>query len=154
MVVEKGIVHKYVEIINACFCNFMVHFTKYYQILFSSGGKKMSEVNLKSFFEKKISEAITQFERTIDCKHTEFDTLYPYMSEQPQFFWYKRYVAWQELLTIVKLSTELDVDWEYLLTEKQAGYVRNKVLDAKVLDYWYDDVQRIKNEEESSFNEY
>ena len=46
-----------------------------------------------SFFRSKLSEAKTHFERALDCKHTEFDDLYPYMIEHPQFFWYKRYVA-------------------------------------------------------------
>jgi hypothetical protein len=40
--------------------------------------------------EHKLSEAKTHFERALDCKHTEFDDLYPYMIEHPQFFWYKR----------------------------------------------------------------
>jgi len=90
------------------------------------------------FFQKKIEQAKVHFERTVDCKHTEFDDLYPYMSEQPQFFWYKRYVAWQEVLTVVKLAEELGIEWKSAFTEKQAQYVEKKVLDAKVLDQWYD----------------
>ncbi len=61
------------------------------------------------YFMTKLGEAKTHFERALDCKHTEFDDLYPYMIEHPQFFWYKRYVAWSELLTIVKLCTELTI---------------------------------------------
>jgi hypothetical protein len=53
------------------------------------------------FLMGKLSEAKNHFERALDCKHTDFDDLYPYMIEHPQFFWYKRYVAWSELLTIV-----------------------------------------------------
>jgi len=62
-----------------------------------------------SFFKSKLSDAKTHFERALDCKHTEFDDLYPYMIEHPQFFWYKRYVAWSELLTVVKLCEELGI---------------------------------------------
>lgn len=97
------------------------------------------EQNISKFFEEKINKAKVQFERTIDCKHTEFDDLYPYMNEQPQFFWYKRYVAWQELLTVIELASELEIDWHEQFTEKQAGYIKKQVLDAKVLDYWYED---------------
>lgn len=122
--------------------------------MFSSGGEKMSEFDFKPFFEGKIAAAKTQFERTIDCKHTEFDTLYPYMSEQPQFFWYKRYVAWQELLTIIKLSSELGVSWEKLFTDMQTDYIKSKVLDAKVLDNWYDEQEQADHEEKSSINEH
>ncbi len=114
----------------------------------------MSKADLKPFFEEKVTKAKTQFERTIDCKHTEFDTLYPYISEQPQFFWYKRYVAWQELLTTVQLSSELGISWEKFFSEKQAVYVREKVLDAKVLDDWYENNERIDHEEKSSLNEH
>lgn len=94
--------------------------------------------HLNSFFKEKLEQAKVHFERTIDCKHTEFDDLYPYMSEQPQFFWYKRYVAWQEVLTVVRLAQELELEWKPAFTEKQAEYIEKKVLDAKVLDQWYD----------------
>ncbi len=114
----------------------------------------MSNKDLNLFFIEKIKEAKNQFERTIDCKHTEFDTLYPYMSEQPQFFWYKRYVAWQELLTIVKLSEELEVTWDSVFSKKQMIYVQDKVLDAKVLDDWYEDQELENKEENSSINEH
>ncbi|SFP44380.1 hypothetical protein [Salibacterium halotolerans] len=92
---------------------------------------------MPEFFSEKIQEAKEQFERTIDCKHTEFDDLYPYMNEQPQFFWYKRYVAWQDLLTIVRLAQELDIDWQTEFQNSQVSFIKNKVLDAKVLDEWY-----------------
>ncbi len=100
------------------------------------------DLNIHNFFEEKLKEAKVHFERTIDCKHTEFDDLYPYMNEQPQFFWYKRYVAWQEVLTVVKLAEELEIDWTIEFTSKQAEYVKKKVLDAKVLDYWYEDCKQ------------
>ncbi|SDH05077.1 hypothetical protein SAMN05192534_101447 [Alteribacillus persepolensis] len=93
--------------------------------------------DITGFFKGKLQEAKTQFERTIDCKHTEFDDLYPYMSEQPQFFWYKRYVAWQELLTVVKLAEEMDINWKQEFQEEQQRFIEKKVLDAKVLDDWY-----------------
>ncbi|SFL72577.1 hypothetical protein [Salibacterium qingdaonense] len=89
------------------------------------------------FFAEKLQQSKEQFERTIDCKHTEFDDLYPYMNEQPQFFWYKRYVAWQDLLTIVRMAEELDIDWQYQFQNSQISFIKNKVLDAKVLDEWY-----------------
>lgn len=68
---------------------------------------------------EKLSEAKTLFERSLDCKHTEFDDLYPYMIEHPQFFWYKRYVAWSELLTVVKICSELSVPWKLTFTSQQ-----------------------------------
>ncbi len=75
-------------------------------------------MNSTNTLRKKLTEAKTQFERTIDCKHTSFDDLYPYMTEQPQFFWYKRYVAWQELLTLVQIAAESEFDWELLFSKK------------------------------------
>ncbi|MBB6675173.1 hypothetical protein [Cohnella nanjingensis] len=99
----------------------------------------MGDVELsRSFFADKLEQAKIHFERALDCKHTEFDDLYPYMIEHPQFFWYKRYVAWSELLTIVKLSEELELPWAEHFTERQAEYVRNRVMSSKVLDYWYE----------------
>ncbi|MFD0674257.1 hypothetical protein [Cohnella sp. GCM10027633] len=90
------------------------------------------------YFLEKLEAAKIHFERALDCKHTEFDDLYPYMIEHPQFFWYKRYVAWSELLTIVKLSEELDIAWTERFTERQAEYVNNRVMSSKVLDCWYE----------------
>jgi len=90
------------------------------------------------FFLNKLEEAKVHFERALDCKHTEFDDLYPYMIEHPQFFWYKRYVAWSELLTIVKLCDELGIAWIDRFAEHQAGYVRKRVMSSTVLDYWYE----------------
>lgn len=90
------------------------------------------------YLAKKLAEAKTHFERTVDCKHTEFDDLYPYMVEHPQFFWYKRYVAWSELLTIVNICTDCELDWTEQFTEQQADYVRKRVMSAKVLDHWFE----------------
>jgi len=92
----------------------------------------------RAFFETKLSDAKTHFERALDCKHTEFDDLYPYMIEHPQFFWYKRYVAWSELLTIVKLCDELKLEWRGQFTERQAEYIGNRVMSSRVLDEWYE----------------
>ena len=86
----------------------------------------------------KLSDAKNHFERALDCKHTEFDDLYPYMIEHPQFFWYKRYVAWSELLTVVKLSEELEMDWKDQFTEKQSAYITTRVMSSRVLDEWYE----------------
>ncbi|WP_274650250.1 hypothetical protein [Paenibacillus humicola] len=90
------------------------------------------------FLLSKLAGAKEHFERALDCKHTEFDDLYPYMIEHPQFFWYKRYVAWSELLTIVKLSEELGVDWRKQFSQKQADYVTGRVMSSRVLDEWYE----------------
>ncbi|MFX3633063.1 MAG: hypothetical protein ACE3L7_12210 [Candidatus Pristimantibacillus sp.] len=90
------------------------------------------------FMNVKLGDAKVHFERALDCKHTEFDDLYPYMIEHPQFFWYKRYVAWSELLTIVKLSDELEIEWREQFTEKQAEYIASRVMSSKVLDEWYE----------------
>lgn len=90
------------------------------------------------FFMTRLSDAKIHFERALDCKHTEFDDLYPYMIEHPQFFWYKRYVAWSELLTIVKLSEELAIDWRSQFTEKQVDYISGRVMSSRVLDEWYE----------------
>ncbi|HHW37861.1 MAG TPA: hypothetical protein GXX18_11560 [Bacillales bacterium] len=99
----------------------------------------MDQQKLATYFEEKINAAKIQFERTVECKHTEFDDLYPYMNEQPTFFWYKRYVAWQELLTITKLASELEIEWGSFFTENQILFINNKVLDAKVLDHWFEE---------------
>jgi hypothetical protein len=90
------------------------------------------------FLLTKLSDAKNHFERALDCKHTEFDDLYPYMIEHPQFFWYKRYVAWSELLTIVKLSEELEMDWKQQFTQKQGEYIISRVMSSRVLDEWYE----------------
>jgi hypothetical protein len=90
------------------------------------------------FFESKLSNAKVHFERALDCKHTEFDDLYPYMIEHPQFFWYKRYVAWSELLTVVKLSEELEIEWRNSFSERQADYIEKRVMSSTVLDAWYE----------------
>ncbi|ANY70070.1 hypothetical protein ABEW34_26315 [Paenibacillus algorifonticola] len=90
------------------------------------------------FMDVKLSDAKNHFERALDCKHTEFDDLYPYMIEHPQFFWYKRYVAWSELLTIVKLFEELDLEWREPFSERQAEYIGKRVMSSRVLDEWYE----------------
>lgn len=104
---------------------------------------------MQAYFEEKLTTAKIQFERTIDCKHTEFDDLYPYMTEQPQFFWYKRYVAWQELLTLVQVAEDLEYQWGSQFTEKQKVYIDSRILDAKVLDDWYEE-QELEAEQEQS----
>jgi hypothetical protein len=99
----------------------------------------MGNIHLpEDFFAAKLSEAKTHFERALDCKHTEFDDLYPYMIEHPQFFWYKRYVAWSELLTVVKLCVELSIDWESQFSKQQIEYIKKRVMSSTVLDYWYE----------------
>lgn len=90
------------------------------------------------FLNGKLADAKTHFERALDCKHTEFDDLYPYMVEHPQFFWYKRYVAWSELLTIVKLCEELSVEWNKQFTDKQSDYIAKRVMSSRVLDEWFE----------------
>ncbi|MFD1956707.1 hypothetical protein ACFSL6_21605 [Paenibacillus thailandensis] len=90
------------------------------------------------FMKDKLSDAKIHFERALDCKHTEFDDLYPYMIEHPQFFWYKRYVAWSELLTIVKLCDELEMEWRSVFTARQAEYIEKRVMSSRVLDEWYE----------------
>lgn len=90
------------------------------------------------FMNDKIASAKISFERALDCKHTEFDDLYPYMIEHPQFFWYKRYVAWSELLTIVKLCEELSMTWKEQFSEKQVAYIEKRVMSSKVLDEWFE----------------
>lgn len=101
---------------------------------------KPTKGNLASedFFIQHITESKTHFERTLDSKHTEFDDLYPYMTEHPQFFWYKRYVAWSELLTMVKLCKELSLDWESHFTKRQVQFIEKKVLSGAVLDGWFE----------------
>lgn len=104
--------------------------------------------DLNRFFHDKLQSAKVHFERALDCKHTEFDDLYPYMNEQPQFFWYKRYVAWSELLTVVKMAEELGVDWKSQFTPLQVDFIEGRVLQGKVLDQWYPEEN--KSEEELS----
>ncbi|HEX7056650.1 MAG TPA: hypothetical protein VF260_05570 [Bacilli bacterium] len=108
--------------------------------------KQLSE----QFLLDKLSAAKTHFERALDCKHTEFDDLYPYMIEHPQFFWYKRYVAWSELLTIVQLCDELAIEWQTLFSARQAEYVASRVMSSKVLDEWYEANGSKEHEEQSA----
>lgn len=109
--------------------------------------------NLNEFFAEKLGSAKIHFERALDCKHTDFDDLYPYMNEQPQFFWYKRYVAWSELLTIVKLADELGLEWQMHFSEQQVGFIQGKVLQGKVLDNWYPEGDNQEEESVSSMEE-
>ncbi|WP_128893810.1 hypothetical protein [Longirhabdus pacifica] len=92
----------------------------------------------ETFFSEKLLESKESFERALECKHTEFDDLYPYMTEHPQFFWYKRYVAWSQLLTIVKICKELEFDWEQQFTPHQIKYINKRVMSSNVLDKWFE----------------
>ncbi|MFD2670581.1 hypothetical protein [Marinicrinis sediminis] len=96
--------------------------------------KQLSE----AFFLEKMQAAKIHFERALECKHTEFDDLYPYMIEHPQFFWYKRYVAWSELLTLVGLCEELSMEWKDSFTDQQVSYIEQRVMSSKVLDEWFE----------------
>ena len=109
--------------------------------------------NLHEFFAEKMEKAKIQFERALDCKHTDFDDLYPYMNEQPQFFWYKRYVAWSELLTIVKLADELGLEWQDQFSPLQVEFIQGKVLQGKVLDNWYPEGDNKEEESVSQMEE-
>lgn len=95
-----------------------------------------------NYLRERIERAKVTFERAVDCKHTEFDDLYPYMNEHPQFFWYKRYVAWQELLTVSQIAEELGLDWTSQFTPQQVEFVKGKVLEARVLDEWRADQEK------------
>ncbi|GAA4716957.1 hypothetical protein [Brevibacillus fulvus] len=108
---------------------------------------------LHDFFQEKILHAKVSFERALDCKHTEFDDLYPYMNEQPQFFWYKRYVAWAELLTVVRLASDLHIDWTIPFSDRQVGFINEKVLQGKVLDHWYSEEDNRQSETLSQMEE-
>ncbi len=91
----------------------------------------------EQFLLDQLVTAKRNFERALDCKHTEFDDLYPYMIEHPQFFWYKRYVAWSELLTLVKMSDQLGIDWTQLFAQHQVEFIRQRVMSGTVLDSWF-----------------
>lgn len=77
-----------------------------------------------------------EFDRTIACKHTTFDDLYPYMLEHQSFFWYKRHAAWASLLTTIRIAEGAGTNWRELFTEDQQAMIDHKVLDKKVLDHW------------------
>lgn len=105
-----------------------------------------NQQEVDKYFENKLMHAKNQFERALDCKYTEFDDLYPYMNEHPQFFWYKRYVAWQELLTVVEIAADLNVSWQKFFTKKQIAYIENKILEGKVLDHWYEEDESMEKQ--------
>ncbi|MFD2370766.1 hypothetical protein ACFSO0_12595 [Brevibacillus sp. GCM10020057] len=107
-----------------------------------------AQKDLPAFFLEQLRQAKVNFERALDCKHTDFDDLYPYMNEQPQFFWYKRYVAWSELLTVVRLAEELGIEWTRDFTEQQVEFIKGKVLQGKVLDHWKPEEKTISQLEE------
>jgi hypothetical protein len=112
--------------------------------------KQQNHIDIQDYFIEQLKLAKVHFERALECKHTEFDSLYPYMAEQPQFFWYKRYVAWSELLTVVKTSSDLKVDWTELFTLKQVDYIVGRVLHGHVLDFWFDNDEK---EEKTASNQ-
>ncbi|MBP1905891.1 hypothetical protein J2Z32_002539 [Paenibacillus turicensis] len=97
-----------------------------------------SVVGNHEYFITKLLDAKITFERALDCKHTEFDDLYPYMLEHPQFFWYKRYVAWSQLLTIAQMCDDLSISWREQFSSQQVGYIEERVMSAKVLDFWFE----------------
>lgn len=83
-----------------------------------------------------VREAKEEFDRTVACKHTSFDDLYPYMMENQSFFWYKRHAAWASLLTAIRIADSAGANWRDLFTLKQLSMITNKVLDKQVLDEW------------------
>lgn len=83
-----------------------------------------------------VQQAKEEFDRTLECKHTEFDDLYPYMLENQTFFWYKRHAAWASLLTAVRIAEGAGADWKQLFSKRQQAMVVCKVLDKVVLDSW------------------
>jgi hypothetical protein len=85
---------------------------------------------------KYVKEAKIDFDRTVDCKHTAFDDLYPYMMEHQSFFWYKRHAAWASLLTAIRIAEGAGQNWRELFTEKQVTMLEKKILDKHVLDEW------------------
>jgi hypothetical protein len=92
---------------------------------------------MESQLREFLRAAKEEFDRTVLCKHTEFDDLYPYMMEHSQFFWYKRHAAWASLLTVVKIVSQMGIEWRDLFTPEQASMVEQKVLDKRVLDEWF-----------------
>jgi hypothetical protein len=88
-----------------------------------------------------VIEAKEEFDRTVACKHTKFDDLYPYMLEHQSFFWYKRHAAWASLLTTIHIAEGAGADWRRLFTERQLSMIEEKVLDKEVLDYWLETSQ-------------
>lgn len=83
-----------------------------------------------------VKEAKEEFDRTVACKHTKFDDLYPYMIEHQPFFWYKRHAAWASLLTAIHIAEGAGADWRSLFTERQLAMIEGKILDKEVLDNW------------------
>jgi hypothetical protein len=96
------------------------------------------EQEVSKFLADKLQVAKVQFERALECKHTEFDDLYPFMTEHPEFFWYKRFVAWSELLTIVKLCEELGVRWKDYFEPRQIKFLERKLLQSDVINEWFE----------------
>lgn len=62
--------------------NFAYNIVKVLERRQQHGKEQLTE----QFFLEKLAAAKVHFERALDCKHTEFDDLYPYMIEHPQFF--------------------------------------------------------------------
>lgn len=90
-----------------------------------------------------VKEAKEEFDRTLDCKHTSFDDLYPYMMEHQSFFWYKRHAAWASLLTTIRIAEGAGANWRELFTDKQIAMINNKVLDKEVLDGWLETSKQV-----------
>lgn len=90
-----------------------------------------------------VNDAKQEFDRTVACKHTAFDDLYPYMLEQQSFFWYKRHAAWSSLLTTLKIAESAGANWQELFTDKQRSMVEKQILDKTVLDEWLETADNI-----------
>lgn len=85
---------------------------------------------------KYVLEAKEEFDRTLLCKHTSFDDLYPFMLEDQTFFWYKRHAMWSSLQTAVKIADGLGQNWQEAFAERQVRMIQGRILDKKVLDEW------------------
>jgi hypothetical protein len=83
-----------------------------------------------------VKEAKEDLDRTVACKHTSFDDLYPYMLENQSFFWYKRHAAWASLLTAIRIADHAGENWRDLFTLKQLSMITNQILEKQVLDEW------------------
>ncbi|MNP67492.1 hypothetical protein D3C76_1633310 [compost metagenome] len=47
-------------------------------------------------------------------------------------------MAWSQLLTIAGLCEELGVAWKEEFSPQQVVYLQERVMSAKVLDFWFE----------------
>ena len=91
------------------------------------------------FYERKLSDAKNHFERALDCKHTEFDDLYPLYDRASAIF------LVQTLCSMVRAVNDREAVRRAgdgmeaaIYARSKASTLASRVMSSRVLDEWYE----------------